>query len=309
MFQLGVVKIFNKIKKALLDPKLLLLYLLKYRLFRAVPDDLFVRLEYRLKMNKKLNLKNPKSFNEKLQWLKLNDLNPLYTNLVDKYKVREYVKEKIGEKYLVPIVGVYDKVDEIPFHKLLGNYVLKCTHDSGTVIIKNNSFNLSLVEVKQKLNKALSRNYYYEHREWPYKNVKPRVICEKLIKTKNGTPPRDYKIFCFNGEPKLFFVASDRNNGGTKFDFFDLEWNKYPFKQHYPNSNYLIKKPKKWDEMLTLARKLSEGFIHVRVDFYLDSEDSIFFGELTFYHFSGIEKFEPDEYDFQIGKLLELPSK
>lgn len=233
-----------------------------------VPARLYSAFEYKRYMGKKLNLKNPKTFNEKLQWLKLYDRNPLYTKLADKYEVRQYVKEKIGEQYLVPLIGVYNSVEEIPFDVLPEQYVLKCTHDSGTAIIKNATNKISVTEIKNKLKKALKRNYYYEHREWCYKNNRPRIICEQIIKTKDNNPPRDYKIFCFDGQPKFLFVASDRGRG-TKFDFFDIEWNKYPVMQHYPNSSYKIEKPKKWDEMVACAKKLSAGFTHVRVDFYM----------------------------------------
>ncbi len=267
-----------------------------------------IRIRYRLKLGKKLNLENPRTFNEKLQWLKLYDKNPLYIQLADKYEVRQYVKEKIGEQYLVPLIGIYKDENEIPFDNLPEQYVLKCTHDSGTVIIMNEQNNITTDEMKLILRRSLKRNFYYLGREWPYKNILPRIICESVIQTVDNCPPRDYKIFCFDGEPKFAFVASDRGRG-TKFDFFDLAWNKYPFTQHYPNSNYDIPKPKQWDEMLFLAGKLSKGIPHVRVDFYIDVNEKILFGELTFSHFSGMEKFEPEEYDEYFGRFITLPGR
>lgn len=273
-----------------------------------VPAKYYSELEYKRYMKKKLNLKNPQTFNEKLQWLKLYDKNPLYTKLADKYEVRQYIKERIGEKYLVPIIGIYNGVDEIPFSDLPQEYVLKCTHDSGTVVIKNSHNTYSISQIKKILCFGMKRNYYYTHREWCYKYIRPRIICEQLIRTNDNQPPRDYKIFCFDGEPQFLFVASDRGRG-TKFDFFDMDWNKYPVMQHYPNSEYSITRPAAWDEMIVCARKLSSGLPHVRVDFYIDREERIFVGELTLCHFGGFEKFEPDYYDEYFGKFLTLPVK
>lgn len=286
-----------------------LLEFMRIRVIRLlIPAKLFIKFEYKLYMGKNLNIENPKTFNEKLQWLKLYDQNPLYTKLADKYEVRQYVREKIGEQYLVPLIGVYDSVEDIPFNELPGQYVLKCTHDSGTAIIKNAANKMSDNDIKYKLKKAIKRDYYYEHREWGYKHIKPRIICEQLIKTQDNNPPRDYKIFCFDGEPKFLFVASDRGSG-TKFDFFDMNWNKYPLMQHYPNSNYDIHKPKKWKDMVDCARKLSQGFTHVRVDFYIDIEDKVFFGEMTFCHMGAFERFEPEEYDEYFGRFIKLPGE
>lgn len=263
---------------------------------------------YAVRMGKKLNLDTPKTYNEKLQWLKLNDRNPLYTRLVDKYEVRKHVAALIGEQYLVPIEGVYNNFDEIDFSKLPKRFVLKCTHDSGGLVVCTDKNCLDLSIARRKINSCLKKNYYHHGREWPYKHVKPRIICEHFIETHDGNPPRDYKIFCFNGEPKFLFVASDRGRG-TKFDFFDMNWNKYPLKQHYPNSDYIIEKPKQWDDMIRCARILSKGFPHVRVDFYIDVNERVLFSELTFSHFSGGEKFEPDYYDEYFGRYLTLPEK
>ena len=270
-----------------------------------IPARLYCALEYRRYMGKNLNLNNPQTFNEKLQWLKLYYKNPIFTKLADKYEVRQYIKNKIGERYLVPMIGIYESIDEIPFDELPKEYVLKCTHDSGTVVIKNLRNTISIDQIKQVLDAGMKRDYYYAHREWCYKHIKPRIICEELLHTHDKNPPRDYKLFCFNGEPKFLFVASDRGNG-TKFDFFDIEWNKYPVVQHYPNSNYAITAPAKWSEMVLCARKLSKGLPHVRVDFYVDGEENIFVGELTFCHFGGFEKFEPNDFDLYFGQFLKL---
>ena len=295
----------KKIKKCFQNPNLIGLMLLSFKTSRIIPDENYIRLLYRLNMNKKLNLLNPSTFNEKLQWLKLHDRNPLYTSYVDKYEVREFIEKTIGKECLVPLLGVYDEVEDVDFSILPDQFVLKPTHTSGNVIICRDKTKLDLIETKKTLIKWLKREYFWYQREWPYKNIKPRIICEELIKTNDGKPPKDYKIFCFNGEPKFVFVASDRGID-TKFDFFDIDWNRQSLKQHYPNSDYIIEKPRQWEKMLELAKILSQGIPHVRVDFYIDSSESIYFGELTFYHMSGLHAFTPESYDYLLGSWIDL---
>jgi len=273
---------------------------------RVVPASFFASLEYRLEMGKKLNLKNPHTLSEKVQWLKLNDRNPIYVRLMDKYEVRQYIKSEVGEQYLVPLIGLYDTVDEIPFEALPNQYVIKCTHDSGSVIFKNAANLISTQDIKTHLAKALQTNYYYQHREWGYKDIRPRVICEHLIHTRDGNQPRDYKYFCFDGEPRFLVVVTDRATGAM-MNFYDLEWNVLPVTQHYPPINYVLDRPGKFSAMIDIARKLAQGFRHMRVDMYLDAEENIFVGELTFYHFAGIVKFEPEEYDEYFGRFFHLP--
>ncbi|MFC2159676.1 ATP-grasp fold amidoligase family protein [Actinomycetota bacterium] len=280
----------------------------KTYLFQSISDEVYVRKLYEENTGKILNINPPNTFNEWLVWLNLNDRNPLYTKLADKYEVRDYVSQKIGESYLKPLLGLYNSVDEISFEKLPKNYVIKCTHDCGSTIINTEAKPLNKKFIKSKLKNALKKNYYYVTRNWCYKNIKPRILCETVIETKDGKPPRDYKFFCFNGEPKFLFVASDRDFD-TKFDFFDMQWNKLPVSQHYPNSEYDIQKPNKFTEMVECARKLSENIPHVRVDLYLDANNNIFFGELTFCHFSGSERFEPDEFDKYFGQFFKFEGK
>ena len=294
-----------KIRKGLKNPHIVGEYLLERKLARIIPDRLYLSWLYRLKMGMSLNLKNPTTFNEKLQWLKLHDHNPLYPSLVDKYEVRQFVKDTIGEQYLIPLLGVYNTVDEIEFSTLPGTFVLKPTHTSGDVILCKDKDLLSPELTKQKMNMWLQKRYFWGLREWPYKHINPRIICESMIQTEDGRSPKDYKIFCFQGVPKFAFVASDRG-GDTKFDFFDSDWNRQPVKQHYATSSYDLPKPQQWDEMLRLARNLSKDIPHVRVDFYIDVAGRIFFGELTFFHFSGLEKFEPDSYDTLLGSWIDL---
>lgn len=276
-------------------------YLLKF-----VPDKIYLKVYYRLRFHSKLNLKNPKTFNEKIQWLKLNDRNPEYIKIVDKYEVRKIIKEKIGGEYLVPIYGVWDTFEQIDFEKLPEKFVLKCTHDSGGVVICKNKNDLDKEKAKKKIEKCLKNNFYYIAREWPYKKVKPRIICEQYLEDSQNKELIDYKIMCFNGNPKCLFVCIDReSNSGLKLNFYDLDWNKLPFKRRYPNFDRKIQKPKQFDKMLELAKKLSKDIPFVRVDFY-EVNEKIYFGELTLFPGGGFEEFTPSKYDEELGSWINL---
>ena len=278
---------------------------MKEILKRLIPDKLYLRYKYKKYIGKKLNLKNPQTFNEKLQWLKLYDRRDIYTTMVDKYTVKNYVANIIGKEYIIPTLGIYNNFDEIDFDKLPNQFVIKCTHDSGGLVICKDKKNFNIQNARKIINRSLKKNYFYNGREWPYKNVKPRVLIEKYMEDTYTKELRDYKFFCFNGIAKLMFVATDRSIHKTKFDFYDLKFNKLPIKQHYPNNDKKIEKPVNFDKMIILAEKLSKNIPHVRVDFY-EINDKIFFGELTFYHFSGFVLFEPDEWDKKIGDMLDL---
>ncbi|GKX31761.1 glycosyl transferase [Vallitalea longa] len=298
---------YKKIIEVFNNPYKLISYFGEKGILKIIPDDIYLKLIYRGKMKKKLRFQNPKTFNEKLQWLKIYDRNPSYTQLVDKYDVRKYIARIIGEKYLIPLIGVWNRFEDIDFSKLPNQFVLKCNHDSGGLVICKNKSKLDIEAAKRKINKSLKRNYYYLGREWPYKNVKPKIICEKYMVDESGTELKDYKFFCFDGEPKALFVATDRDID-TRFDFYDTEFKHLPFMQHYKNGIKKIVKPVGFNEMVELASKLSKNIPHVRVDFY-DIKGKIYFGELTFYHFSGFEKFEPEKYDEIFGSWIKLPSK
>lgn len=289
------------------DPSIIIRGLNKYGFLRWLPDEIYLKWRYKLEFGKKPDLEKPVSYNEKLQWLKLNDRNPLYTELVDKYEVRKYVAENIGEEYLVPLIGVWDSVEEIKWSELPNQFVLKCTHDSGGLIICKDKSKLDIDKAKSKLQKSLKTNYYYAGREWPYKNVQPRIIAEKYLVDESNVELKDYKYLSFNGEPKVMFIASNRSTD-TKFDYYDLNFNHLKLKQYYDNSNMKLDKPKNFDKMTELAKKLSSDFPHVRVDFY-NISGKIFFGELTFYHFGGFKKIEPNSYDELWGSWLKLPQK
>lgn len=271
-----------------------------------ISDEKFLKKKYKKIFGKEINLQEPKTFNEKLQWLKLNDRNPKYTNLVDKYEVRKYIKDTIGEKYLIHLIGVWDKFDDIDFSKLPNQFVLKCTHDSGGIIICKDKSQLDLDKVRKKMNKCLRKNYYYHSREWPYKNIEPRIICEEYMVDESGMELKDYKIMCFNGKAKCLFICLNRDSKkGLNVDFYDMEWNPMPFERHYPNSGTIIQKPKSFDKMVELAEKLSEDIPFVRVDFY-DINGKLYFGEMTFYPGAGFEEFTPEKYDEILGEWINI---
>lgn len=282
-----------------------LLKKMKYAL-RKLPDKVYIQLYYFAHFKKFCNLKNPVTYNEKLNWLKLHDRNPLYTTIVDKCEAKEYVSNIIGEGYTIPTLGVWEHFDDIDFDKLGNQFVLKCTHDSEGLVIVHDKSKLDIEAARAKLTVALQQNFYFIGREWPYKDVKPRIIAEQYMEDHVDGELRDYKFFCFNGEPKLMFVASERDSGQTKFDYYDLEFNHVDITQKYPNASRPLRKPVTFDEMIRLSRQLSAGFTHVRVDFY-EVDGKLYFGELTFYHFSGFMPFKPAKWDKVFGDWLELP--
>ena len=267
-------------------------------------DEKYLKYVYKEKTGDALNLDNPKKFTEKLQWLKLFNRNPLYTKLVDKYEVRDYVKKLIGEKYLIPCLGVYDSVNEIDFEQLSNQFVLKTTHDSGTVVICKNKKNFDISKAKKFLSKRLKRKYFYLWRKWSYKDVKPRIIAEKYMEDKTYKGINDYKFYCFNGEPKIMFIISERNIN-PKISFYDMNFNKLDLHQTFPEYHKKIKKPKNFEKMLKFCKILSENFPHVRVDFY-ECNDQLYFGELTFFDSAGFDKFSPDMYNDILGEWIDL---
>ncbi len=276
---------------------------------RLFNDRAYLKILFRCIMEKPLDLDTPLTFNEKLQWLKLYNRDPEYKNLVDKYEVRKYVSERIGEEYLIPLIGVYDGFDEIDIESLPNEFVIKCTHDSGSVVIVKDKSQADWKAIKKKICKALKKNQYLKCREWVYKGLKPRIIIEQRIKEDSNGKLKDYKFFCFDGEPQFSFVATDRDlgNKGLKFDYFDADFKLLPVRQvSHPSSGIQQDKPINYDMMLDISRKLSKGFPHVRIDLY-NLGGRIYFGEYTFYHHGGLVKFVPEEYDRIFGDMLPLP--
>ncbi|MGY3313447.1 hypothetical protein ACV242_001943 [Peribacillus simplex] len=297
----------GKIIKGLRNPRLLLVYILGNKTFRIITDEIYLKIKYKLLIKNNLDLKNPRFFNEKLQWLKLYDRKQEYSQMVDKYEVRRYIEEKIGKEYLIPLLGVYDSFDEIDFNVLPNQFVLKPNHTSGDVFICNDKSDINYLELKKEVNQWLKREYYWLHREWPYKNIRPRILCEKFMVDESGTELKDYKFMCFNGEVKCSFVCLNRNSdNGLKLDFYDTDWNIMPVKRHYPNSGIKVNKPKNYDKMVYFAEELSKDIPFLRVDFYEVSGD-LYFGELTFYPASGFGEFTPESYDELLGSWIRLP--
>ena len=261
-------------------------------------------------MGTPLHLDAPQTFNEKLQWLKLYDRKPEYTMMVDKYRVREYIAQKIGAEYLIPLLGVWDSPDEIDFAALPEQFVLKCNHNSGLgMCICKDKSTLDLRKVRRELRKGLRQDYYLPGREWPYKDVPRKIIAEKyMVDTDGGDELSDYKVLCFNGVPKLIEVHKGRFGNQHTQDFYDANWDKTAFNQpDMPTSDEVMVKPVFMDEMLALSQVLSQGIPHVRVDWYY-ANHRLFFGELTFFDGSGFDPFD-GEQDLEIGSWLALPEK
>lgn len=272
-------------------------------------DKLFLKTMFRHFMGTELNLNNPKTFSEKLQWLKLYDRKPEYTRMVDKYEAKKYVAGIIGEEYIIPTLAVYNSTSEIDLEALPDKFVLKCTHDSGSVAICKDKKTFQKREAFAILEKGLSKNYFWQNREWPYKNVKPRIIAETYMEDIETQELRDYKFFCFDGKVKALFIAEDRQGDEeTKFDFFDADFHHLDIRNGHPNADTPPAKPHSFEKMKEMAEKLSQGIPHLRVDFY-EANGKIYFGELTFSHWSGFTPFEPEEWDLKFGEWLHLPSK
>lgn len=300
------------LKKIVDNPKIILAHIIMSPVGRIFSDKTYLKILYNAYTKKHLNLDNPVTFTEKLQWLKLHNTSELCTQMVDKYGVREFVREKMGEEYLIPLLGVWERFDDIDFDSLPDKFVLKCTHDSGSVVVCRDKSLLDKKKARRKLEKGLKRNYFWRGREYPYKNVPPRIIAEQYTVDENDEL-NDYKFFCFDGEPKMLFYASERftpGAGGVKFDYYDMELNHLDI-QSYGNlnakpENYLKPFPE-FEKMKELAKILSSGFTHVRVDLYL-VKGCIYFGEMTFHHDGGFVPFIPEKWDKILGDYINLKS-
>lgn len=274
-------------------------------------DELYIRLKWLTTMNYKLDLRNPRTYSEKIQWLKLHDRRPEYTTMVDKYAVKEYVAGIIGKEYVIPTLGVWNRPEEIEWDSLPDKFVLKCTHDSGGVVICKDKAGFDKQAAIKRLNKGLRTNYYLSGREWPYKNVPRRIIAEEFIEpVPNKKDLPDYKFFCFDGVVAALFVATERQNPDeeVKFNFFDADFNPLPLRQGHDRASNMPKRPHNFNLMKEAATQLSKGYPHVRVDFY-EVGEQVLFGELTLYHFDGMVPFEPNEWDKYFGDMIQLPGK
>lgn len=282
------------------------------RIGKNIPDDIYLKIRFYLEMEQKLDLNNPQTFNEKINWLKIYYKNPLLPSLADKSLVKDYVNKIIGSKYIIPTYGVWNSFDDIDFTSLPNQFVLKSTNGGGGngVIVCDNKLTFDKVKAKMKLEKSMKTDWSIQ-REWVYNNISPRIIAEKYMSNNDGSELVDYKFLCFNGEPRLLFLASDRYKKGEKlkFDWYDMDLNHLPIQSvGYPNSNKIITMFPQFEEMKMIATKLSSGLPHVRVDLYM-IDGNIYFGELTFFHDGGLVQLNPREWDYRIGNWLKLPPK
>lgn len=298
----------KSIKRYMKNPSALLL---RFGNTHRMSDERYLKLMFRDRMGYWFDLKNPKTFNEKLQWLKLYNRKPEYTAMVDKYEAKKYVAEKLGEEYIIPTLGVWDKFEDIDFDALPEQFVLKCTHDSGGLIICRDKSKLDKEKARERIEKSLSSNYFWHGREWPYKNVKPRIIAEQYMVDESGYDLKDYKFFCFDGEVKLCMIERDRAKGrnGHAVDFFDRHFEHQNITvDGYPNASQGYEKPSNYDELIGIAEKLAKNIPHIRVDLY-NINGRCYFGELTFFQASGSIQFSPPEWDGVLGDWIKLPDK
>ena len=299
---------WNKIKRFFSEPWAIIRPILRTPVADFLNDEQYVKASYYANFGKRLDLNNPVTYNQKLMWRKLYDQNPIYSTMVDKYAVREYVSEIIGEQYLIPLLGVWNSFDEIDFNKLPNQFVLKCNHDSGGVYICNDKTKLD-GKMKRKLcaffNNHMKVDYYKKGREWAYKSIKRKIIAEKYMTDESGEELKDYKIFSFDGKPFLIQVDYDRFIK-HKRNLYTTNWEYINGTIKYPTDpNHIIPKPENLDEMLELSSKLSKGFMHIRTDFY-NINGKIYFGELTLYHGGGREKFTPESLGIEMGRHMKL---
>ena len=283
----------------------------KSGLLNRIPDALYLKLIYRSRMHQRLRLKNPQTFNEKLQWLKLYDRKPEYTAMVDKIEAKKYAASIIGEAYIVPTLGVWERFDDIDFDALPDRFVLKCSHDSGGLVICRDKSTLDKLDAKQKIDGSMADNYYWRGREWPYKNVKPRILAETFLSAPEPEGIIDYKFFCFDGEPKFLYISHGLEDHATaEISFYDLEKREMPFHRadFKPYHNAFF--PDNFEQMKELAAKLAQstGAPFVRIDLY-SIDQNIYFSEITFSPCGGFVPFEPKEWDEKLGSYITLPKK
>jgi len=292
-------------------PKLVVDNLQRKQMLNWMSDKAFLKLRYRTIFHKKLDLKDPKTFNEKLQWLKLYDRKPEYGIMVDKQAVKDFVAEKIGAEHLIPTIGVWDRPEDIDFNSLPNQFVLKCNHDSGSVVICRDKALFDQQKAVEKLRRKMDNSVFWFGREWPYSRVKPCVIAETYMEDetqKQGLT--DYKFYCFNGEPKFLYVSVGlEDHSSATISFLNLDWTLAPFhRMDFKPLKSPPPKPKNYEKMIAYAKKLSCGFPFLRVDMY-EIQGKLYFSELTFTPSAGFTPFVPDEWDATIGAWLELPNK
>ena len=294
------------------NPRKILIYMNSAHLLNPLPDETFLRLLWKARFGSELNLVNPETFNEKMQWLKLYDRDPLLTLMVDKHAVKAYVSPLIGEEHVIPTLGVWTSPDNIDFSALPDRFVLKCNHTSGEgLILCRDKTRLNREKAIRELKKAMKDDYYLTYREWPYKDVPRKIIAEPYMEDLPAaalgldTLPV-YKILCFEGEPRIIQTIQNDKTPHETIDYFDPDWKLLPFRQNYPNSTVPTSRPKRLSEMLEIAEKLSSGFHFLRVDLY-EINGEIYFSEFTFFSDAGFAPFEPEEWNRILGSWIHLP--
>lgn len=298
----------NKVTDYIRNPAMILAHFIRGKA-KWMPDEMYLKILFRANLGYSLNLNHPKTFNEKLQWIKLYDRRDEYVQMVDKVSAKEYVAPIIGRQHIIQTLGVWEKFDDIDFDALPDRFVLKCTHDSHTVVICKDKKHLDMAKARATIEHGLKTNYYLVGREWPYKNVKPRILAEEYIAV-DGMELYDYKIYCFNGVPKLVCVASGRGvKGGLRIDYYDLNKERLPIQSGtYKNSTETHRFPDEFEDMVTIAAKLSRGIPYVRVDLYC-VQGTIYFGELTLFDSAGFVPLHPSQWDEVWGSWIQLPPR
>ena len=272
-------------------------------------DKAFLKLKYRTAVGRKLNLKDPKTFNEKLQWIKLYDRNPEYCKVVDKQEVKGHIAQLLGEEYIIPTLGVWDRFEDIDFSALPDRFVLKCTHDSGSVILCHDKATFDLEAARNKINRKLKQNLFWHGREWPYKDLTPRIIAEQFMENEDGSELIDYKFFCFGGKPEFIYVSQGLSNHATAhISYVSMEWEPLPFyRSDFAQFESIPDKPNTFDKMVQFCRILAKEYPFARVDFY-EISGKLYFGEITFFPGAGFTEFTPDEWNLHWGEKLILPN-
>lgn len=305
-----MIETIKKVPGAVKHPVRLFRYLSRRGWLKWMHDETYIKLIYRMQIKRKLNLENPTTFNEKLQWLKINERNSKYTMMVDKIAVKDYVSMLIGNEYVVPTIGIWERADDIDFDVLPDRFVLKCNHDSSSIIVCKDKKSLNYDKVIKKMNYCLGNNGYWYGREWPYKNVKPLVFAEEYLEdeasTNNGLESLNvYKFFTFDGVPKIIQTIQNDKTPNESIDYFDCDWNLLELRQNFPNSNIPLQRPESLEEMIRLAKILGEKLPFIRIDFY-EVNKRVYFSEFTFFSDDGMNRFIPDHWDKDLGDLIKL---
>ena len=300
---------FETLKNLVIDKDFRFVYLSRKEFYNNMPDEKFLKRKFKCLTQNDLNLDDPVSFNEKIQWLKINYRKPEFVQMVDKIAVKDYVAEKIGQEHIIPTLGIYNSFSDIDFDKLPDKFVIKCTHDSASTIVCSDKKTFDRKKAKKQINKSLKCNYHMLGREWPYKFVEPKIIIEKFMVDESGTELKDYKFFCFNGKVKCVSIDFDRfTNHRSNYFTPDFELTDIGKQVCPPDPDHKLDKPENWNEMIEIAQKLSDGLPFLRVDLY-NINGKVYFGELTFYPASGFSLFMTPEQDKLLGEWIQLPEK